>query len=93
MTSPTQTIHLSDLSRCGPAAHLSRDRQRGKWRLVDFAADGIEGTMVFAVPGEGAPPIALPVDVRGFYRVYVGINYSRFPWGDRLHHLPWPLYG
>src|SRR5690606_4227264 len=28
-----------------------------------------------------------------FYRVYVGINFSRFPWGDRLHHLPWPLYG
>ena len=23
----------------------------------------------------------------------VGINFSRYPWGDRLHHLPWPIYG
>lgn len=93
MSAPTAAIHLADLSRCEPADQLSRERRRGKWRLVDYAADGCEGTMVFAVPGEGAPPISLPIDVRGLYRVYVGINFSRYPWGDRLHHLPWPLYG
>ncbi len=49
--------------------------------------------MVFAASEENPPPLSLPIDVRGCFRVYVGINYSRFPTGDFLHHLPWSLYG
>ncbi|MBL9213905.1 MAG: hypothetical protein JNG83_00365 [Opitutaceae bacterium] len=93
MPETSAEIYLSDMSRCEPASLLSRERRRGHWRLIDYETPETKGTMVFAVPGEGTPAITLPVDVRGCYRVYVGINYSRFDSGDHLHNLPWPLYG
>ncbi len=92
--SPASALIFSDLSACQPAASLSRERARGTWQLVDYATeDGVAGTMVSAYPGEGAPELVLPIDVRGRYRVYAGINYSRVPGGDLLHHSPWPIYG
>ena len=88
------TVVLSDLSVCQPATHLSRERERGRWSLVDYETeDGVAGTMVFAYPNEGTGELALPIDVRGHYRVHVGINYQRVPGGDLLHHSPWPIYG
>ncbi len=87
-------IMHSDLSICEPATSLSRERRRGMWRLVDYETeDGVAGTMVFAYPGEGAGPLTLPIEAHGLYRVYAGINYSRVPGGDHLHHSPWPVYG
>lgn len=93
MSGAAASLYISDLSRCEPATSLSRKRERGRWRLVDFETPETKGTMVFAAPGEGAAPIELPIDVRGTYRVHVGINFSRCVKGDLLHHLPWPLYG
>ncbi|MBL9213906.1 MAG: hypothetical protein JNG83_00370 [Opitutaceae bacterium] len=87
-------LYFSDLSRCAPAAALTRERARGRWSLVDYETeDGVAGTMAFAYPNEGAPPVTLTVEARGRYRVYAGINYSRVPGGDHLHHSPWPIYG
>lgn len=94
-TSPaTSTLVFSDLSICEPAGSLSRERRHGAWTLVDYETeDGVAGTMAFAYPNEGAPPLTLPIAAKGLYRVYVGINYSRVPGGDLLHHSPWPIYG
>ena len=92
--STPSTLVFSDLSACRPETRLSRERQPGCWRLVDYATDdGIEGTMIFAYPNEGTREVTLPIDVRGRYRVHVGINYQRVPGGDFLHHSPWPIYG
>lgn len=91
--SPSPLV-ISDLSKCQPADRLSRERKHGSWTLVDYATDdGVAGTMVFAYPGEGVKEIELPIEARGLFRVYVGINYSRVPGGDLLHHSPWPVYG
>ena len=87
-------ICYSDLSACEPASRLTRERRAGCWSLIDYETeDGLAGTMVFAYPNEGAPPLSLTVEARGLFRVYVGINYSRVPGGDLLHHSPWPIYG
>ncbi|MGH8021770.1 MAG: hypothetical protein ACREIA_26505, partial [Opitutaceae bacterium] len=94
MTSQASALIFSDLSKCEPAASLSRDRVPGTWRMVDYETeDGVAGTMVFAFPNEGAGELRLPIDARGCFRVHVGINYQRVPGGDLLHHSPWPVYG
>ncbi|MEZ5275083.1 MAG: hypothetical protein R3F07_01730 [Opitutaceae bacterium] len=87
-------ILLTDLSRCEPGGALSRQRKQGHWRLVDYeTVDGVRGQMVFADPELGAPELTLRLGLTGPHRVFLGINYSKSSYGDRLHYLEWSLYG
>lgn len=89
-----RTIVISDLSVCQPARALRREPAKGCWRMVDYQTeDGISGTMLFAAPDDEAAEITLPLDVQGPHAIYVGINYTRAPFGDILHYTEWPLYG
>lgn len=91
MNATTQTeIIRSDMSCCQPSTSLTRSRmgEAGKWRLMDYETkDGLKGTMAFGVPGDNVGEITLPLEAAGTYRIYLGFNWTKSPYGE------WSNYG
>ena len=67
-------IVLADMSRCKPAAALTDLNKKHHWRLVSYTtvATKFNGIMICAGQASEAPPVVLPLDVKGWYSVYVG---------------------
>jgi hypothetical protein len=67
-------ILLADLDRCTPPTALGDDFATGRWRVLPYTADGIpDGRMLGAGETSAAPPVAYPLDRRGWFRISVGI--------------------
>jgi len=67
-------IWLTDMSRCVPKHALSAKRRRYHWQMIDYEAEGgLRGVMVSAGPETEAPDIIYPLDVKGWYGIYIGI--------------------
>ena len=65
------------MSLGGPDEVFAAEREPGKWQLVDYeTATGIRGKMAYAETDAEAPPLSLTLNVRGTYKIYVGINYT-----------------
>jgi len=85
-----QEIVHADMSVCTPAEAMAREWGPGTWRLVDYETEyGLEGTMVYADPELGAPTLELPLNASGFYKIYLGINYTK----SRYHYQKYSPYG
>jgi hypothetical protein len=63
---------ISDMGLCRPKSLLSSGAAKGKWRLISYEAEGVAGTLVSAASYITAPEITLPLDVSGWYSVYIG---------------------
>ncbi len=88
MSENRSTILITDMSRCLPSEALTRGPRVGCWRLLDYELeDGTSGIMAYAVPGEEAPEITLPLDAKGIYKIYLGINYTK------NHFSQWGSHG
>ena len=70
-------IILADMTACQPASALSRDGERGRWRLIDYESAEISGTMLLVQPLADAPDVHLPLDVRGWHAIHVGYMYPQ----------------
>ena len=71
-------IVLSDMSQCTPATALTRDYEKDKWQMHDYETDdGLKGTMVTALPESRVRELKLPLNVEGFYKIYLGVHYTR----------------
>ena len=78
----TTEMIISDMTICEPSSAMSRNQTDDKWYMVDYETDdGMEGTMIYADTRCEVPQIKMPVDLDGWYKIYVGINYTRVP-GD-----------
>ncbi|MEE2885155.1 MAG: family 10 glycosylhydrolase [Chloroflexota bacterium] len=78
----TTEMIISDMTVCEPSSAMSRDQIDDKWYMVDYETDdGVEGTMIYADTRSEVPQVKMPVDLDGWYKIYVGINYTRVP-GD-----------
>ena len=64
---------LADLSRCTPAAALASKAQVKQWKLIEYEAGRITGTMVWAPEESQAPELTLPLGANGWHAVYVGL--------------------
>jgi len=64
-------ITISDFSICEPSEYLSETREANCWQLVDFATDECEGKMLHAPKDRPAPDVTIPLNVKGWYAVYV----------------------
>ena len=67
-----EPLFISDMSRCRPSAALSREPRRRHWRLMDYEADGVSGTMLTAGPETAAPEVVCPVGVSGYHAISIG---------------------
>ena len=88
------SIYLSDMSICQPHTALSWEQKEGSWLLANYETeDGLKGIGVYAGPESEAPPLRLPINKKGWYAIYLGINYSRSELGSRLMGTSWSMYG
>ena len=67
------TIYLTDLDRCQPQNHISRELEPGNWRLLDYEAEGLRGTLLVAAERSEAPEVTYPLERRGWNKIFVGI--------------------
>ena len=76
-----RAVYVADMSRATPATALSADGRPGTWKVVPFSTAAVSGKMLFSAPGRTTPvpEIRLPVPVRGWHAIHVGINYQ-FIW-------------
>ena len=74
-------IFRPDLSKCSPAARLTRSFEEAKWQMVDYETEeGVKGTMVYAPPEHDCGELTLPLEATGLCKIYVGINYTKCPY-------------
>jgi len=64
-------VTISDFSICQPSELISETGEPGCWQLEDFTTEEFEGKMLCAAANEPAPPIGMPLNVTGWYAVYV----------------------
>lgn len=68
-----EPILLADFDRCRPASALSRTWEPQHWRLYDFAAEGLSGTLLSAGQNSAVPDVECPVEQKGWHAVYFGL--------------------
>lgn len=73
---------ISDLSNVTPSSAVTADRIPGRWRICGYRCEGIEGKLLYADTFAKAPPVTLPLGIKGWHRVVIGL------WGEReqLHY-------
>lgn len=66
---------ITDMSRCTPAAKLAKGRKKAHWQLISY--EGFEGKIRGTMLGAGsiveAPDVTLPLDLKGWYSIYIGL--------------------
>ncbi|QDU79300.1 hypothetical protein Pla110_10080 [Polystyrenella longa] len=73
-----QVIYLNDMSHCEPqsaikSADSAGNGEANQWRLIPYRTKEVTGTMLGAASYVNAPEVRLPIDVDGWYSVYLGI--------------------
>jgi len=64
-------VTISNFSVCQPSESITESSESGCWQLVDFATDEFEGKMLHATKDNPPPDITIPLNVEGWYAVYV----------------------
>jgi hypothetical protein len=68
-------IYVTDMRRCQPQAALAKHVKKDCWQLIPYETvdpDIPGGTMIGAASFVAAPAVTLPLDVTGWYSIYVG---------------------
>ncbi|MCE5237651.1 family 10 glycosylhydrolase [bacterium] len=69
-------VVISDLSRARPSSALSRDPAPDQWGIYDYETADLAGRAVYCRPHFNPPPLAVPLGVRGWHRLFLGIHYG-----------------
>lgn len=73
-TNAEQSIIISDMTQCTPASSLSSELSPNCWKVIPYEViDGHKGKMVWAPPEANAPELAVPLKVKGWYAIFVGL--------------------
>ncbi|MGE3384888.1 MAG: hypothetical protein AB7L70_18320 [Pyrinomonadaceae bacterium] len=78
-------IVVSDMSVVTPQSALSRDVRRVRqWKVLEYETKGgLKGKCIASLPDTGAPAVTLPLDLKGWYAIYVGLGgMGRFAFGQ-----------
>ena len=71
---PHSSIYLTDLERARPASALSRRGRPRCWRLLDYEAGRLRGTLLLAGQNTRAREVRLPLRKRGWFAIYLGVT-------------------
>jgi len=66
-------ILIADMSRCLPKTALSDKREHGHWKVLEYETPAFSGKCVWAMPETDAPPLRLPLNLSGWYAIYLGL--------------------
>lgn len=90
------TRWITDLRTAQPASAVTpwTAPHSGAWRAVPYeTVDGVSGQMLFAAPTDDAKELTIPLRVRGWHAVYLGINYTRAAMAHRHDGSEFPASG
>ncbi len=71
--SALEPIYVTDLGRCEPQIALSTGRRKYHWQVVPYETEEFCGNMLIAGPETEAPEVTLPLNVKGWHRIYLGL--------------------
>lgn len=74
-------IRLCSFQEATPSANLARDLSANQWQLVDYETTVGGGTMLMTRNGIVPPPVTIPLNARGWHRLYVCLVSST--WSNR----------
>ncbi len=87
------SILITDMSLCLPTTALSNVMKKDHWRVVPYETEfGFGGKMVFTDPTWKSPSLELPLNVKGVYKIFLGINYTK-SYLAQANSLPRPEEG
>ncbi|HXG24664.1 MAG TPA: hypothetical protein VNJ09_08935 [Chthonomonadales bacterium] len=70
----TKAIWITDMSRCNPSSALSITMKRGHWKTYPYElTTGQKGIMVWTSATAKAPALRIPLGVKGWYAIFVGL--------------------
>lgn len=70
-----EAIIISDMSQVMPKTALSNMRKKRHWKTIEYeTASGLKGKSIASMTDTGAPKVTLPLNVKGWYAVYVGLG-------------------
>src|SRR5579872_1310164 len=65
---------ISDMARCSPSSALAATMKRGHWKTYPYElTTGQKGTMVWTSATAKAPALRIPLGVKGWYAIFVGL--------------------
>jgi hypothetical protein len=74
-------ILISDLSVCEPQSAIADHGSEGCWWKTDYELEnGVKGVMLNGEPQDAPVRLSLKLNARGFYKIYIGINYLFQPY-------------
>lgn len=72
-----ESIYITDLATARPSQALSERRQRGLWKVVPYATANLNGQALLSGPETEAQLVAVPLKLKGWHAVYVGLGNVR----------------
>ena len=69
-------IWIRDLAARAPGDAISRAGATGTWIAVDYEVQEGPGVMLLGLPGDGPPPLTLPLRAEGWHQVRLGVYYG-----------------
>lgn len=71
----SESIYLTNFNDCTPAQAVSAQWETNCWRAVPYeTVDGIKGTMLMATTDIDPQPVELPLNLKGWYRIFLGLG-------------------
>ena len=64
--------YATQMDMCQPQHALSDRMEQGKWQLITYETEELNGTMVGALSLINAPDLTIPLDATGWHKVYIG---------------------
>ena len=83
----TDAILIADLyERCKPGGNVCRQYDPEKWLAYDYGIEEFSGTNLFCGPEQNVPELEIPLNKKGWYRIFLGIHYGMvaFPLESRI---------
>ncbi len=82
-------VYFTDMDSCEPSSAVSPYPGLGRWRSLEYEAEGLTGTMLLAGPETAASPVTYRLPVSGWHAISVG-SYGGVVWageGSQGVHL------
>ena len=65
-------VYPTAMDRCEPSSALARDAAHRRWRVLAYRGEQLSGKAIVAGNETEAPPVRLPLSVRGWHAVSIG---------------------
>ncbi|HEY2974351.1 MAG TPA: hypothetical protein VGJ48_17675 [Pyrinomonadaceae bacterium] len=70
----SKALVLTDMTKCEPTSALSPIIKKGHWKVIPYELiAGPSGKMIWASPETEAPVMKLPLEVKGWHAILVGV--------------------